>query len=194
VSPRDVQDGPAANETAPAGNPRSGFLRQTAEFAVMLAIAWALAQVVRMFLVEPYVVPTGSMIPTVIPRDTILGSKILLRFRQPEAGDIVMAADPEGKLPNIMKRVIAVGGQTVDIKGDRLLIDGQPKEEPYVAGAPTLPGPFPLPVTVPAGDVWLMGDNRTNSKDSRWFGPQPSSSIRAIAFFRYWPPDRIGTP
>jgi signal peptidase I len=160
----------------------------------MLAVAWALAQVVRMFVIEPYVVPTGSMIPTVIPKDTILGSKILLRFRGPEPGDIVMVADPEGKLPNLMKRVIAVGGETVDIKDGRLLIDGAAQNEPYVAGAPTEPGPYPLPVTIPAGFVWLMGDNRTNSKDSRWFGPQPASSVRAIAFFRYWPLDRLGTP
>jgi signal peptidase I len=196
VSPRDrdVQNGTGDGEASDQEARRPGFLRQTGEFAIMLAVAWALAQVVRMFVVEPYVVPTGSMIPTVIPKDTILGSKILLRFRGPEPGDIVMVADPEGKLPNLMKRVIAVGGETVDIKNGRLLIDGAAQNEPYVAGAPTEPGPYALPVTIPDGFVWLMGDNRTNSKDSRWFGPQPASSVRAIAFFRYWPLDRIGTP
>jgi signal peptidase I len=191
---RDVQEA-AAPPAAPSDERgRPGLLRQAVEFVIMLAVAWLLAQGVRMYLVEPYVVPTGSMIPTVIPKDTILGSKIVLRFRDPQVGDIVMVADPEGKLPNLMKRIIAIGGQTVDIRDDRVLIDGTPKDEPYTEGAPTQPGPYPMPVTVPAGYVWLMGDNRTNSKDSRWFGPQPASSVRAIAFFRYWPLDRIGTP
>jgi signal peptidase I len=194
VSAQDRMAGNGDENDQSGERRRPGLLRQAVEFVFMLGLAWVLALGVRTYVVEPYIVPTGSMIPTVIPGDTILGSKILLRFRAPAQGDIVMVADPEGKLPNLMKRVVAVGGQTVDIRDGKLLIDGVPQSEPYVQGAVTEPGPYPLPVAIPAGYVWLMGDNRGNSKDARWFGPQPASSVRAIAFFRYWPANRMGTP
>ncbi len=78
-------------------------------------------------------------------------------------------------------RVIATEGQTVDIPDDAVWVDGVALEEPYVYGKPTTPGTVFTPITIPAGQVWLMGDNRTNSGDSRFFGPQPVSRVRGRA-------------
>jgi signal peptidase I len=190
----DIPDVPDDDRRASEAPRRSG-LAQLGEFAVMLVIAYALAQVVRAFLIQGYVTPTGSMEPTIRAGvDWIMSSKITLRFRDPVPGEIVMAQDPAGMVPAIMKRVIAVGGQTVDIRDGKVWIDGNALDEPYVHGQLTEPGSVKMPVTIPPGYVWLMGDNRTNSRDARWFGPQPMSSIIAIGFFRYWPPDRIGLP
>jgi signal peptidase I len=189
--------GPVPDDDPTAHQPGAGarLLRDSAEVVVLMAIAWGLAQLIKMFVAEGYMTPTGSMLPTVLPRqDFLMASKITLRFRGPQVGEIVVADDPEGVLPAIMKRVIAVGGQTVDIRDGKVHIDGQALDEPYVRGQATLPGTVQLPVKIPQGYVWLMGDNRGNSKDSRWIGPRPVSSIRAIAFFRYWPVSRIGVP
>jgi signal peptidase I len=92
-----------------------------------------------------------------------------------------------------VKRVIAVEGHTVDLKDGQVLIDGVPASEPYTYGKPSEPQSFPLPVTIPAGYVWVMGDNRTDSGDSRTFGPIPVTSIHGRAVFTYWPPADIGT-
>lgn len=186
-TPRLVSD-----EDAPPQNP--SLLRQILELIVTVAIAYALAQVVRFYVAEGYRTPTGSMIPTIQTEDFTAFSKISYRFATPQPGDIVTLDDPYGVLPMMMKRVIAVGGQTVDIRDGKVWVDGTARDEPYTHALPSEPGPVALPVTIPAGYVWVMGDNRTNSKDSRWFGPVPVSTVHAKALFRYWPPQRWGIP
>ena len=94
--------------------------------------------------------------------------------------------------------MIAVGGQTVDLRDGKVYVDGVELDEPYAAGLTyELPQQAPgisvrFPYTVPEGYVWVMGDNRGNSADSRYFGAVPERNIIAIAFVRYWPLDRIG--
>lgn len=183
---------PLSVEDTPAERP--SFLRQVVETILTIAIAWALAQGVRAFVAEGYKTPTGSMIPTIETSDFTLFSKVTYRFGEPRAGDIVTLDDPYGELPMMMKRVIAVGGQTVDVHDGRVWVDRKALEEPYTYGKPSLPGTVPLPVAIPDGFVWVMGDNRPNSKDSRYFGPVPVSTVHAKALFRYWPPQRWGAP
>lgn len=166
--------------------------RQLIELVITLALAFLLAMLVRTFVVEPFVIPTGSMIPTIMERDQVLVNKFIFRFRPPQAGDIVVLDDPTGQTPALIKRVIAVGGQTVDVHDGKVWVDGVALNEPYTHGQPSEPGPYVLPVKIPAGDVWVMGDNRTMSKDSRWIGPQPITGVRGDAFMKYWPPNRIG--
>jgi len=141
-------------------------------------------------------VPTGSMIPTIELKDRLLAEKITYRFiRPPKPGEIVVFANPDASDPVakiLIKRVIAVGGQTVDIRDGRVYVDGQALDEPYVHGKETTPGTVPLPVTVPEGGVWLMGDNRPNSGDSRFFGPQPATAVDGRGFWTYWPLSRFG--
>ncbi len=169
------------------------FLRWLGELVLMVVLAFALATGIRTFVVQPYVIPTGSMIPTIGIGERVLANKFIYRFDSPKQGDIVVFDDPTKTVPTLIKRVIAVGGQTVDIKDGAVWVDGTKLDEPYVYGKPSEPGDVILPLTLPEGQVWLMGDNRTNSHDSRWFGPQPVSIIHGKAFVRYWPLNRFAS-
>jgi signal peptidase I len=123
----------------------------------------------------------------------VVAEKLTFRFtRQPLVGDIVVFADPQGQHPQLIKRVIATAGQTVDIKDNAVWVDGKKLVEPYTHGRPTVPGTVTTPFTVPPDQVWLMGDNRPNSRDSRFFGSQPVSIVRGRAIWKYWPPQAFG--
>jgi len=162
------------------------------EFVVMLGAAVVLALLIRTFVVEPYRVPSGSMIPTIEIGDQLIVNKFVFRFRKPAYGDVVILDDPTGETPMLIKRVIAVGGQTVDVRQGRVWVDGTALDEPYTHGQANLPGTVKLPITLPPDTVWVMGDNRMHSKDSRFLGPQPVSGVHGEAFVTYWPPSRIG--
>jgi signal peptidase I len=123
----------------------------------------------------------------------VLAEKITYRFlRPPRRGDIVVFDDPTEAHPQLIKRVIATGGQTVDIRDGSVYVDDKLISEPYLHGVRTDPGSVPLPAKVPEGYVWLMGDNRPNSGDSRYIGPQPIAAIRGRAIWTYWPLARFG--
>jgi signal peptidase I len=181
--------------TTEADKEKSGsqFGRWLVETAVMIALAFLLAQGIKTFVIQPFVIPTGSMEPTIMTGDRVLAEKITVRFRDPLQGEIVVFDDPTGRHPQLIKRVIAVGGQTVDIRDGSVLVDGVALEEPYVHGKVSDPGTVPLPVTLAPDEVWLMGDNRPNSGDSRFMGPIPESMVRGRAFAIYWPTSRIGS-
>ncbi|GAB4286291.1 MAG: signal peptidase I [Coriobacteriia bacterium] len=166
------------------------FGRWLGELVLLVAIAFVLAMGIRTFVVQPYIIPTGSMIPTIEIGERVLALKFTYRFEDPRPGDIVVLDDPTGTVPNIIKRVIAVEGQTVDINDGTVYVDGVALDEPYTYGAVTQPGDVPLPIEVPEDHVWVMGDNRENSYDSRWFGPQPLTSLKGKAVYRMWPPSR----
>jgi signal peptidase I len=164
-----------------------GFGRGVLEVVTLVAVAFALSLVIRTFVVQPFMVPSPSLDPTIRVGDRVLVNKFVYRFTVPHRGDIVVFADPNHKLPALIKRVVAVGGDQVDFRDGHLVLNGREVDEPYVHGKPTWPGTVPVPLTVPRGDVFLMGDNRTNSGDARWFGPQPVSVIEGKAFAVYWP-------
>jgi signal peptidase I len=182
-----------SEETESDGERSPSFLRWLLELILMVAVAFVLATGIRTFIVQPYVVPTGSMVPTIEIGDRVIANKFVYRFEAPKPGDIIVLDDPTGEVPTLIKRLIAVGGQTIDIDGDTLMIDGELVTEPYTHGLPTIPADVPMPFQVPEGQVWVMGDNRTNSKDSRVFGAVDIDDVRGQAFFRFWPMDRIGS-
>ena len=167
-------------------------------FFVWLAVAVAVGLLVKTFVATPYVVPTGSMRDTIVEGDTLLGERVSLYFGDPEAGDIVTFDSPlDGE--TLIKRVIAVGGQTVDLVDGSVYVDGERLDEPYTEGKPSyslsdLPGSAGIeyPYEVPEGCVWVMGDNRTDSKDSRYFGAVSVDDVTSRALFIYWPLDHIG--
>ena len=168
-------------------------------FFVWLAVAVAVGLLVKTFVATPYVVPTGSMRDTIVEGDTLLGERVSLYFGDPEAGDIVTFDSPlDGE--TLIKRVIAVGGQTVDLVDGSVYVDGERLDEPYTEGKPSyslsdLPGSAGIeyPYEVPEGCAWVMGDNRTDSKDSRYFGAVSVDDVTSRALFIYWPLDHMGT-
>jgi signal peptidase I len=173
----------------------TSFGRWLLETVVLVALAFALAFGIRTFLVEPFIVPTGSMIPTIQIGNRVLAEKVTYRFlRQPRYGDIVVFPDPKGEHPHLIKRVIATAGQTVDLRNGHVLVNGEELVEPYTHGLPSTPlsNEFKFPLTVPAGDLWVMGDNRTNSGDSRVFGPIPVIEVQGHAVWTYWPLNVFG--
>lgn len=164
-------------------------------WVVTIAVAVAVALVFRAFVAEVYVVPSGSMLETIQEGDRLVGEKVSFRFRSPEAGEVITFRDPADRDTTLIKRVIAVGGQTVDLQDGTVYVDGQALDEPYTLGKRTDPinreaspfGTISYPFTVPEGYVWVMGDNRTNSLDSRYFGAVPVSDVTSRAAFIFWP-------
>lgn len=171
------------------------LVRWLAEWVALIALAFVLALGIKTFLVQPFVIPTGSMEPTIQVNDRVLANRFVYRFGPPERGDIVVFESWHRGQPDLIKRVIAVGGETISMLPDgRFAIDGEPIEEAYLEprNRRTLPGRL-LPYKVPQGAVFVMGDNRNNSGDSRFNGPVPASRILGKAFVIYWPPTRIGS-
>lgn len=163
------------------------WLSAAAEVLVAAAVALALAGGLRETVVQPYFIPTPSMSPTIHPGDRVLVNKLQYRFSKPHRGDIVVFPDPTHTTPLLIKRIVAVGGDVVDVQDGYLLVNGKRVSERYTHGRPTEPGPTHFPLYIPHGSVYLMGDNRTDSHDSRWFGPQPASALKGKAFALYWP-------
>ena len=154
----------------------------------------ALALAIRTFVGSPYYVPSGSMLETIQEGDVLFGEKITYYLRDPEPGDVVTFKSPlDGE--TLIKRVIATGGQVVDLRDGVVYVDGEAlDEDSYTLGKPTaslsdLAGSAGIsyPYTVPEGCVWVMGDNRTNSKDSRYFGPVSVDDVTSRAALIYWP-------
>lgn len=160
---------------------------------VFLLLFWG----IRTFIMQPYQIPSGSMENTIMTGDNLFSEKVSYYFGPPQRGDIVTFSDPEIPSRMLIKRVIATAGETVTLVNGRVLIDGKVIDEPYVKGQsyPLEPEPgvnLRYPYTVPEGSVWVMGDNRENSQDSRYFGAIPVSTISGKAFFVYWPLSQIG--
>ena len=193
---RDVRGGEAA-VTPPVVQTKSR-VRDTTE-AILVALLLAL--LIRTFVVQAFKIPSGSMLPTLQIGDHILVNKFLYGprlevpltqwslgqlpgLREPRVGDVVVFIYPKERDKDFIKRVVAVAGQTIEVKGTRMLVDGKPQEDEHAhyTGAHVDFGPF----TVPAGHVFVMGDNRDQSYDSRFWGPVPIGDIKGLAVIVYW--------
>jgi signal peptidase I len=185
---------------------------QVREYAEALLVALLLALVIRTFVVQAFKIPSGSMLPTLQIGDHILVNKFvygprlevpLTQFslgqlpglRKPKPGDVVVFIWPKDRSKDFIKRVVAVEGETIDIRNRQVYVDGQPRDDPHSSWATARIGPNEHygPFTVPAGHVFVMGDNRDQSYDSRFWGPVPIGDIKGQALIIYWSwdgPDR----
>lgn len=168
--------------------------RTVLSWSWVLMAAVVLALLMRTFLVAAFFIPSESMEPELQIGDRLLVSKLSYRIGDPGPGDIVVFRTPDQlrdpQTAELVKRVVAVGGQSVGAANGRLIIDGTPVNEDYLS-TDVYTSDFG-PVLVPAGYVFVMGDNRSSSQDSRYFGPIPESEIIGRAFARFWPPTRLG--
>jgi signal peptidase I len=164
-------------------------------------IIWAfvLAIIIRTFIVQAFWIPSGSMIPTLEVNDRVLVAKFWNWFFEPSRGSLYVFKYPMDRDRDFVKRVIAVPGDIVDIKDGVVYINGEPAQEEYVKRHDRYTmrpnSIFPeVPFKVPEKKYFMLGDNRSNSQDSRYWGFADISDMRGPVFFRYWPLDRIGIP
>ena len=153
-----------------------------------LVVAFLLAHFIMVSVAQAFQVEQYSMEPNLLPRDRVLVNKFIYRIRPPAPGEIIVLHPPTNADRNYIKRVVAVAGQTVRINDGRVYVNGQPLREPYVHVTTT--GSYG-PQAVPADEVFVLGDNRGNSEDSRAFGFVPVGSIVGEAVVIYWPPPRF---
>lgn len=177
--------------------PKVGSAAWFADWGITIGVPLALGLFIHFFVLEAFIVPSGSMLNTIQLDDRVWAEKVSYRFRSPEQGEVVLFESPEEKGVTLIKRVIATEGQEVDLIDGVVYVDGEPLDEPYTEGKPSNPLVTPnnitYPYVVPKDHVWLMGDNRTNSSDSRYFGAVPLSSVFARALCTYWPLDHLRT-
>ena len=173
--------------------------RKSPSFLLTLILAVVLTLLVRTFIIDSYEIPTGSMEQTIKVGDRVIGEKVSYLFRDPVPGEIVtFEREEDGQTVILIKRVIATEGQTVDLVDGVVYVDGVALDEPYTLGLPTYPlepddPSIVYPYTVPQGYIWVMGDNRVNSRDSRATGPVAVEDVNAHAVVIFWPPEDIAT-
>lgn len=195
--------------------------RSALELVGIIAAALGLALLIQAYLLKPYAIPSGSMEPTLAIGQRVLVDRIGTHFDSPRIGDILVfhppasescAAGRQGEnqpgqqwpsacdvqqhaesAQTYIKRVVGLPGDTLSIRNGRVYRNGRREADSFTE--PCLGAEecnFPATITVPRGDYYMMGDNRPDSLDSRFWGPVPKAWIIGKAFFTYWPPSRIG--
>lgn len=197
---------------------KGSFLK---ELPVLIVIAFAIALLIKTFLLQAFFIPSASMEPTLMIGDRVLVEKVSYRFSDADRGDVVVfekdvaalinptAEDgdpfyvdivnafkelfgfPTGSKQDFIKRVIAISGDVVEGREGTVFVNGDEVDEPYLPDG-TATSDFG-PVKIPEGMVFVMGDNRANSDDSRGFGPVDEDKIVGRAFVLIWPPADVGT-
>lgn len=170
----------------------SGARRAAREIAETIIIAIILAFLVRGFVVETFVVIGPSMEPTLHDMERLFVNKVVYRIHPPGRGDIIVFGYPRDPSRDFIKRVIGLPGETVELRDGRVYVDGKfiPEKTVVFPDHQSTYGP----VKVPEGQIFVLGDNRRNSEDSRYFGFVPFANIRGKAFLMYWPLRRFGAP
>lgn len=178
------------------------------EWIESIVIAVVLALFIRTFFIQAFRIPSGSMKPTLQEGDKIMVNKLLYgpkipftdyrlpSLRQPKRGDIVVFIYPEDKKKDFIKRLIAFEGENVEVSGGNIMIDGKPvTDQPEIRKIYYYNrgyyGEAGRPVTVPENSYFVLGDNSSSSKDSRYWGFVPKRNVIGRAMFIWWPPWRI---
>ncbi len=161
---------------------------------IIETVVWALviALLVRHFVIEGYYIPSSSMAPTLVPGERVLVAKFIYRFTEPSRGDIVVFRYPIDKRRNLIKRVIGLPGEHIEIKDGKVFVNSEPLEgdlfnRTYYEAGYYGEGEH----IVPENSYFVLGDNSRNSDDSRFWGYVPRKNILGKAFLVYWPPQKI---
>ncbi len=197
-----------------AARPERKGLPFIVEFPLLVLVALAVAIVIKTFLIQAFWIPSSSMVPTLEVDDRVLVNKLEYRLGEPEPGDVVVFESPyaddqvdepfleafarsiveslgirTATVPDdFIKRVIATEGQEVAIVGNQVVVDGVALDEPYLPAGVDMADMEPT--TIGPDQLWVMGDNRNHSSDSRVFGPIPADEVVGRAFVVMWPLDR----
>jgi signal peptidase I len=195
--------------------------RSVVELVVIIAVALGLALAIQAFIVKPYEIPSGSMLPTLHLGQRILVDRVGTHFSSPKVGDIYVFHPPASETcanpregqngdgqdarqacdvvqsqessQTYVKRVVGLPGDHLSIRDGHVFRNGKRESDSY-----TIPCDgsgecdFPGTITIPPGEYYMMGDNRPDSLDSRFWGPVPKKWMIGEAFLTYWPPDRVG--
>ena len=197
---------------------RKSPLKSVIELVITVGVAVGLALLIQAFIVKPYKIPSPSMEPTLTIGQRVLANRLI---NHPSVGDIVVFHPPAGADPasarcgdpnqgaghsqacdqptvgessqTFIKRVVAGPGDVIRILDGHVYRNGAREGDSYTLACNNQePCNFPTPIKIPPGDYFMMGDNRGESDDSRFWGPVPDKWVIGVAFFTYWPPDRIG--
>ena len=170
-----------------------GLARNALEWLAILGGALVVALLVTRFLVQAFFIPSLSMSPTLHRDDRVLVNKLSYDLHDVNRGDVIVferLPDQRGDIKDLIKRVVALGGEQVEARDGSVYVNGEPLDEPYLA--PGVETSNLDPQTVPAGHVFVLGDNRGDSRDSRFFGPLPEELIIGRAFVKVWPLTDVG--
>jgi signal peptidase I len=201
-SSRTQKEGLLKERESKSGLKKKGVIREYAEAAI---IAILLALFIRTFVVQAFKIPSGSMKPTLLVGDHILVNKFLYGIKipfttktlipisEPERGDVIVFIYPVDPDKDFIKRVIGLPGDNIEILGEKVLINGKPYDDKYGfysskdhKSARVAEKSHIGPLTVPEGHLFVMGDNRNHSYDSRFWGFVPLPSVKGKAFIIYW--------
>jgi signal peptidase I len=203
--PEDKRDDAAKDE--PQGDERQSSSRWLIELVAVVLVAVLVAFLLRTFVVATYSIPSGSMEPTLKIGDRIVVNKLSYHLHGVDRSNIVVFSTPPEEncagppVSDLVKRVIGLPGEIISLNDGHVLINGHILPEPYLppsARDDTYPGPGSAGYSlhhafrIPAGDVYVMGDNRTESCDSRYWGPIAKSTIVGKVDMRIWPLTRLG--
>ena len=190
----EAHDGDAED---PDAKPRRRWRRTVLEWLGVIGGGIAIALLVEAFLIQAFWIPSPSMEPTLDVGDRVLVNKLSYNFHDVHRGDVVVFERPpgastgeNGEIKDLIKRVIAIGGDTIEAKDGEVYVNGERIDEDYLEPG-TSTDNLPLE-TIPEGYVFVMGDNRPNSEDSRIFGPIDEDVIVGRAFIRVLPITDIG--
>ena len=175
------------------------------EYAKAIITALILAMLIRTFIIQAFKIPSGSMIPTLLVGDHILVNKFLygtkipfsgkrvLMFKKPERGDIIVFKYPENPDKDFIKRVVAIEGDVIESKNKMVHVNGNKVNEPYAQHTDSSMRPMGIeprdnfgPVIVPKNKYFVMGDNRDQSYDSRYWGYVDIKDVKGKALILYW--------
>jgi signal peptidase I len=168
--------------------------RQGLEWIVLVVASLAVALVVRAFLIQAFYIPSESMLPTLHKDDRVLVNKLSYRLHDVHRGDVIVFEAPDGastsEVKDLIKRVVGLPGETIEGRGGEIYIDGKPLNEPYLPRE-IRSREFPAE-KVPPHRLWVLGDNRQDSKDSTFFKSIDENTVVGRAFVRIWPLGALG--